>query len=149
MNKCKLLTLFHNASLMFPPPPARNVGFTAFDMSGQGRYRSLWEHYYHDCQGVIFVVDSSDKLRLVVAKDELDMFLQHPEVCPVCLIDSCYWLSLSNSELKTVTSFFIASVYSEILILYSSRERTHISLGISDSHSSPAHPFLCQQNGHA
>lgn len=59
---------------------ARNVGFTAFDMSGQGRYRSLWEHYYHDCQGIIYVVDSSDKLRLVVAKDELDILLQHPEV---------------------------------------------------------------------
>jgi hypothetical protein len=28
----------------------RNVGFTAFDMSGQGRYRNLWEHYYKDCQ---------------------------------------------------------------------------------------------------
>ena len=28
----------------------RNVGFTAFDMSGQGRYRNLWEHYYRDCQ---------------------------------------------------------------------------------------------------
>ncbi|XP_068210694.1 ADP-ribosylation factor-like protein 6 [Palaemon carinicauda] len=59
---------------------AKNVGFTAFDMSGQGRYRSLWEHYYHDCEGVIFVVDSSDKLRLVVAKDELDMLLQHQEM---------------------------------------------------------------------
>lgn len=39
----------------------KNVGFTAFDMSGQGRYRSLWEHYYRDCQGIIFVIDSSDK----------------------------------------------------------------------------------------
>ena len=47
-------------------------------MSGQGRYRNLWEHYYKECQGIIFVVDSSDKLRMVVAKDELDMLLQHP-----------------------------------------------------------------------
>ena len=31
----------------------RNVGFTAFDMSGQGRYRNLWEHYYRDCQVAI------------------------------------------------------------------------------------------------
>ena len=70
------------------------MGFTAFDMSGQGRYRNLWEHYYRDCQvafpltpdlpihlnlfhqGIIFVVDSSDRLRMVVAKDELDMLLQ-------------------------------------------------------------------------
>ena len=49
-------------------------------MSGQGRYRNLWEHYYKDCQGIVFVVDSSDKLRMVVAKDELDMLLQHPDI---------------------------------------------------------------------
>jgi len=24
----------------------KNLSFTAFDMSGQGRYRNLWEHYY-------------------------------------------------------------------------------------------------------
>jgi len=63
-----------------PPNQNRNVGFTAFDMSGQGRYRNLWEHYYKDCQGIMFVVDASDRLRMVVAKDELDMLLQHPDI---------------------------------------------------------------------
>ena len=58
----------------------KGVTFTAFDMSGQGRYRNLWEHYYKDCHGVIFVIDSSDKFRLVVAKDELDLMLQHVDL---------------------------------------------------------------------
>ncbi|XP_064472588.1 ADP-ribosylation factor-like protein 6 [Ornithodoros turicata] len=57
-----------------------NLSLTAFDMSGQGRYRSLWEHYYKDTHGVIFVIDSTDSLRLVVAKDELDMMLQHKDM---------------------------------------------------------------------
>ena len=39
------------------------IDFTVFDMSGQGRYRNLWEHYYKDVQAVIFVVDTSDKIR--------------------------------------------------------------------------------------
>ena len=69
----KLVSLRNDSSLYSAD---RNVGFTAFDMSGQGRYRNLWEHYYRDCQGIIFVVDSSDRLRMVVAKDELDMLLQ-------------------------------------------------------------------------
>ena len=46
-------------------------------MSGQGRYRSLWEQYYRDAEAVIFVVDSSDKLRTVVARDELESLLNH------------------------------------------------------------------------
>ncbi|XP_011502721.1 PREDICTED: ADP-ribosylation factor-like protein 6 isoform X2 [Ceratosolen solmsi marchali] len=58
----------------------KNIGFTAFDMSGQDRYRSLWEHYYKGCHGIIFIVDSNDKLRIVVVKEELDMLLQHPEI---------------------------------------------------------------------
>lgn len=58
----------------------QNVGFTALDMSGQGRYRDLWEYYYKDCQGIIFVVDSSDRLRLAVVRHELDLLLQHPDV---------------------------------------------------------------------
>lgn len=51
-------------------------------MSGHGRYRDLWEHYYKDCHGIIFVIDSSDRLRLVVVKEELDLLLQHPDVSP-------------------------------------------------------------------
>ncbi|KAJ7320401.1 hypothetical protein JRQ81_019912, partial [Phrynocephalus forsythii] len=57
-----------------------SLSFTVFDMSGQGRYRNLWEHYYKDCQAIIFVIDSSDKLRMVVAKEELDTLLNHPDL---------------------------------------------------------------------
>lgn len=52
--------------------------FTVFDMSGAGKYRMLWEQYYSDVKAVIYVLDSSDKLRLVVAKDELNNMLGHP-----------------------------------------------------------------------
>ncbi|KAL4227016.1 ADP-ribosylation factor-like protein 6 [Mactra antiquata] len=59
---------------------AANIEITAFDMSGQGRYRPLWEQYYKECQGIIFVVDSSDKLRVVVARDELERMMKHPDL---------------------------------------------------------------------
>jgi GTPase SAR1 family protein len=34
----------------------------------QGRYRSLWEKYFREANAIIFVVDSSDKIRMCVAK---------------------------------------------------------------------------------
>lgn len=58
----------------------QKVLFTALDMSGQGRYRDLWEHYYRECEGIMFVVDSSDRLRLAVAREELDLLLQNPDM---------------------------------------------------------------------
>lgn len=44
--------------------PDQGVHFTAFDMSGAGRYRNLWEHHFKLCQGIVFVIDSSDRMRL-------------------------------------------------------------------------------------
>ena len=59
---------------------AKSLSITAFDMSGQGRYRTLWEQYYRDCHGIIFVIDSSDKIRMVVAKDELESMTKHSDL---------------------------------------------------------------------
>merc|ERR1719473_1179773 len=56
------------------------INFCAFDMSGQGRYRNLWEHYYPECEGIIFVVDSTDHLRYVVAKDEFEAMISAPDI---------------------------------------------------------------------
>ena len=51
--------------------------FTVFDMSGQGKYRSLWEKQYGVVEAIIFVVDSADELRFGVALNELQMIMEH------------------------------------------------------------------------
>ncbi|KAL7736697.1 hypothetical protein ACLKA6_015559 [Drosophila palustris] len=56
------------------------VSIKAMDMSGATRYRNLWEHQFKNCQGIIYVIDSSDRMRFVVVKDELDLVLQHPDI---------------------------------------------------------------------
>jgi hypothetical protein len=100
--------------------PDRNVGMTALDMSSQGKYRNLWEHHYKDCQGIVFVVDSSDKMRMAVAKDELDMLLQHP----VTVMRAIFCI-------PTVYQYAFGSVF---------------VAGYQISQTS--HSFLCQQDGH-
>ena len=57
-----------------------SLSFTVFDMSGAGRYRNLWERHFREASAVVFVVDSADKLRLCVAKDELDAMLESSEL---------------------------------------------------------------------
>ncbi|KAG7390243.1 hypothetical protein PHYPSEUDO_008381 [Phytophthora pseudosyringae] len=57
-----------------------NLNFTVFDMSGQSRYRSLWENYYSDVQAIIYVLDCTDTIRMCVAKDELEQLVQHKEL---------------------------------------------------------------------
>lgn len=35
------------------------------------------EHYYAECEGIIFVIDSAEAVRMCVVKDELDTLLAH------------------------------------------------------------------------
>ena len=58
----------------------KGLSLTAFDMSGQSRYRTLWANYYHRADGIIFVVDSSDKTRILVAREEFQQLLSHQAI---------------------------------------------------------------------
>lgn len=37
--------------------------------------RPLWKYYFHDTQGLVFVVDSNDRDRIRLARDELNTLL--------------------------------------------------------------------------
>merc|ERR1711988_1038039 len=56
-----------------------NCTFQAWDMSGQSRYRELWQCYFPDAAGIIFVLDSTDAVRMCMALDELQHLLRHPD----------------------------------------------------------------------
>lgn len=47
---------------------------------GQEKIRKLWRHYFSGSNGVIFVVDSSDRERLDIAADELHRLLCDEEL---------------------------------------------------------------------
>uniref|UniRef100_A0A8C7MJK4 ADP-ribosylation factor-like protein 6 n=1 Tax=Oncorhynchus kisutch TaxID=8019 RepID=A0A8C7MJK4_ONCKI len=59
-----------------------SLSFTVFDMSGQSRYRNLWEHYYKESHAIIFVIDSGDKQtdRQTFFTCSL-VFLLPPDIC--------------------------------------------------------------------
>ena len=42
----------------------KNIKFNVWDVGGQDKIRTLWRHYYPNTQGLIFVVDSSDRARV-------------------------------------------------------------------------------------
>jgi len=41
-----------------------NYEYKIFDMSGQSKYREMWNSYCKEIEGIIFLIDSSDTLRL-------------------------------------------------------------------------------------
>ena len=49
----------------------KNLKFTMWDVGGQDKLRPLWRHYFEHNDAIIFVVDSNDRDRVSIAKDEL------------------------------------------------------------------------------
>ena len=55
----------------------RNVSMTIWDIGGQDKIRKLWNHYYDGCDGIIYVVDSSDVDRMDIAREELHKLMSN------------------------------------------------------------------------
>jgi small GTP-binding protein len=47
----------------------KNLDFTVFDVGG--KIKTLWQHYYDNTDALIFVIDSTDKERLWIIKNEI------------------------------------------------------------------------------
>merc|ERR1719188_1892473 len=64
----------------------KNLSFQVWDIGGQDKIRKLWRHYYQGTQGVIFVIDSSDRDRIEDAREEMDMMLREDEMRDAVLL---------------------------------------------------------------
>ena len=60
--------------------------FTVWDVGGQDKIRPLWRHYFQNTQGIIFVVDSNDRDRVVEAREELQRMLNEDELRDALLL---------------------------------------------------------------
>lgn len=64
----------------------KNISFTVWDVGGQDKIRPLWRHYFQNTQGIIFVVDSNDRDRVVEAREELQRMLNEDELRDALLL---------------------------------------------------------------
>ena len=60
-----------------------------WDVGGQTTIRSYWRNYFEQTDGLIWVVDSGDKLRLESCRDELQKLLQQEKLAGATLMVFC------------------------------------------------------------
>ncbi|XP_072304786.1 ADP-ribosylation factor-like protein 13B isoform X2 [Eucyclogobius newberryi] len=53
---------------------------TIFDLGGGKRIRGIWNNYYSESHGVVFVVDSTDVQRIQETRETMAEVLQHPRI---------------------------------------------------------------------
>ncbi|KAE9988351.1 hypothetical protein Vi05172_g6701 [Venturia inaequalis] len=64
----------------------KNTKFNVWDVGGQDKIRPLWRHYFSGTQGLVFVIDSSDRDRLDEARTELARIIQDREMKDALLL---------------------------------------------------------------
>uniref|UniRef100_A0A1I7WC22 ADP-ribosylation factor-like protein 6 n=1 Tax=Heterorhabditis bacteriophora TaxID=37862 RepID=A0A1I7WC22_HETBA len=82
----------------------RQVSVIVVGLDNSGKYRNLWETYYAGSQAILFVVDSSDRLRMAVARDELWMIIDHSDVRGKTMADG-------SSLIKNETNVWPTNVF--------------------------------------
>lgn len=84
--------------------PVKGLTFTVWDVGGQDKIRPLWRHYYQNCEGLIYVVDSADRERMIEAREELFGILDSDEMrgVPVVIVANKQDLPGSQSVAQIV-----------------------------------------------
>ena len=66
-----------------------NFKLNIWDVGGQTTIRSYWRNYFEQTDGLIWVVDSGDKLRLEDCKAELQKLLKQEKLAGATLLVFC------------------------------------------------------------
>lgn len=73
----------------------------------------MWRHYFQNTQGIIFVVDSNDRDRVVEAREELQRMLNEDELRDAILLVFANKQDLPvSSQIRKILSIFL-TFYSE------------------------------------
>ncbi|KAF7528425.1 hypothetical protein G7054_g10127 [Neopestalotiopsis clavispora] len=76
----------------------KNVKFNVWDVGGQDKIRPLWRHYFSGTQGLIFVIDSSDRARIEEAKQELHRIINDREMKDSLLLTNQAFTAMKPQE---------------------------------------------------
>ena len=63
-----------------------NIHFIMWDLGGQESLRTAWNTYYSNTEFILLVVDSTDRERLTITKEELHKMLQSDELCKASVL---------------------------------------------------------------
>ncbi|ALC45458.1 Arf84F [Drosophila busckii] len=77
-----------------------------WDVGGQKSLRSYWRNYFECTDGLVWVVDSADRMRMEMCKDELQVLLKEERLAGATLIVLCNKQdlpgALSSNEIKEI-----------------------------------------------
>jgi len=77
--------------------PVEGLRLHVWDIGGQDKLRGIWKFYIKNCEGLFYVVDSSDRERIDLAKIELFNLLEFQDMQDIPVIIMCNKQDIKNS----------------------------------------------------
>ena len=71
MRSMKLEKIYPTIGLNLTKMEKKNGEFIFWDVGGQNVLRKIWDKYYSECNGVIFVIDGADSIRFEEVSETL------------------------------------------------------------------------------
>nr|CCC91694.1 putative ADP-ribosylation factor [Trypanosoma congolense IL3000] len=104
----------------------KNISFEVWDLGGQANIRPFWRCYFTDTDAIIYVVDSTDKDRMGVAKHELYNLLDEDELRGSLLLIFANKQDMvgAASETEVVQQLGVASLTSRTWTIVKSSAKT-------------------------
>ncbi len=83
-----------------------------WDMGGQNKFRALWSHYFEMADAVAFVVDSNDRERLGLVREELHALMSHKDLTgkPFLVLANKQDLPLAVNKVELTGALGLATV---------------------------------------
>ena len=75
----------------------KNLEFNCWDIGGQFKLRNLWQHYFDNTQGLIYVVDSNDEERIAESAEALAMVINEESMRDVPILVYANKMDLPNA----------------------------------------------------
>ena len=70
------ITTFRTSGFGVETVEYKNLSFTVWRVGGHDKVRSLWRHFYQGTNGLINVVNSNDRNKVVDAQEELNKLIE-------------------------------------------------------------------------
>jgi len=88
MNLGEFIQVAPTTAFNYETVEQNNIKFHIWDLAGQKGIRPYWRSYYPDTEAAIFVIDSTDKERMKVAKEEFLTLMEeeHLLMAPVLIL---------------------------------------------------------------
>lgn len=92
----------------------RGYTLNMWDVGGQKSLRSYWRNYFECTDGLVWVVDSADRMRMEACRDELRVLLQEERLAGATLLVLANKQdlpgALSAQEIKDVSLVFVLQI---------------------------------------